>query len=500
MSDGPGVSPPQNGKGPRSASSSSGKLPITEAMAAPRAVDGSILEKQVNLIDLVELESFREVMATFADLYRVGCKIFDAAGNKLVDIRIGNSAFCGHLWEYGNTRQACTRIVTGLKNDPFEIHEGCEVPRVVDCFSGLRYVVVPIVYEGDLMGRMIFGPYMPHGLPGPSEQIYQIERSVSRDKVNTLIEQVRRAPDELVSRVLTQMQKVVEVILFTSFRQLLTSQVHIESVTSSYQELQHKNRTLADQNDRLKELDKLKSNFLATVSHELRTPLTSVIGYSEMLLEGLAGALNDEQREYVATIMDKGENLLSLITQILDLSRIESGNLRLTVSDFDPAPVLKNATTSIIPQATKKQIKLDVQVAPGLPYLKGDREKLGQIVVNLLGNAVKFTPQGGGITLRADVWVGSRKSAPADRTMFELTEERFLRIEVQDTGVGIPADKLPQVFERFFQVDNSSTREYGGTGLGLSIVRNFVEAHRGEIQAESVLNEGSTFRVLMPLP
>ncbi len=478
--------------------------PTSSGLQSARAVDGSILDKEVNLIDLVDVESFREVMATFADLYRVGVKVFDAAGNKIVDIRVGNSQFCGYLWEFGGTRQACTKIVTGLKNDSFEVVDGVEVARVVDCFSGLRYVVVPITYEGDVMGRLIFGPYVPHALPGPSEEIYRIEGRVERKRIERLIDPIRRAPDDLVSKVLVQMQKVVEVILHTSFKQILTSQMHIESVTSTYGELQEKNTRLSEQNDRLKELDKLKSNFLATVSHELRTPLTSVIGYSEMLLEGLAGVLNEEQRDYVKTIMDKGESLLGLITQILDLSRVESGNLRLNIADFDPAPVVKNATTSIVPQAAKKQIALDVQVAPGLPYIKGDKDKIGQIVVNLLGNAVKFTPQNGRIKLLADVWTGPR---PANSlhvedagSIFTLAEESFLRVIVEDSGIGIPADKLGAVFERFFQVDNSSTREFGGTGLGLSIVKSFVDAHRGEITAESEVGRGSRFTLLLPLP
>jgi two-component system sensor histidine kinase BarA len=476
------------------------------ALNSPRAVDGSILDKRVALIDLVDVDSFREVMATFADLYRVGVKVFDSAGNKLVDIRVGNSQFCGYLWEFGGTRQACTRIVTGLKNDAFEIVDGAEQPRVVECFSGLRYVVVPIVYEGDLMGRLIFGPYMPHTSPGPSEEIYQIEGRVERRQVDRLVEPIRRAPDDLVSKVLGQMQKVVEVILYTSFKQILTSQMHIESVTSTYQEMEDKNARLHEQNERLKELDKLKSNFLATVSHELRTPLTSVIGYSEMLLEGLAGVLNDEQRDYVKTIMDKGESLLGLITQILDLSRVESGNLRLHVSDFDPAPVVKGATTSIIPQCNKKQITLDVKVAPSLPFLRGDKEKVGQIVVNLLGNAVKFTPQGGKIGLDVDVWHGprprgSKHGVPDDGgSIFDLQDESFLRVVVSDSGVGIPKDKQDSIFERFFQVDNTSTREFGGTGLGLSIVKSFVDAHRGEIGVESTVGTGSRFTLLLPLP
>lgn len=479
---------------------SSKALPMSPAsLPAPRAVDGSILDKRLALVDLLEVESFREVMASFADLYRVGIKVFDAAGNKLVDIRVGNSQFCGYLWEFGSTRQACTKVVTSLKNDPFSAENGLEKSRTVDCFSGLRYVVMPIVYEGDLMGRFIFGPYMPSTAMGPSEQIYRIEPRAERAVVGRLIDPVRRAPDDLVGKILLQMQKMVEVVIHTSFKQILTSQMHIESVTSTYGDLQAKNSRLEEQNEKLKEVERLKGNFLAMVSHELRTPLTSVIGYSEMLLEGIAGSLNEEQRDYVKTIMDKGESLLSLITQILDLSRIEAGSLRLQASEFDPRPVAQSATTSIVPQAAKKKIELSVNLAPSLPFLRADKEKLLQVMTNLLGNAVKFTPTGGRITLDVDVWTGPRSERPPASSPFELGDETFLRIVVSDTGVGIPPDKTKAIFDRFFQIDNSSTREFGGTGLGLSIVKSFVDAHRGEIHVESAVGKGSRFTVLWPL-
>ncbi len=475
-----------------------------KGIAPLKSVDASVLQKRIALVDLIDAESFKDVMSAFAELYRVGVKVFDTEGNKIVDIRVGNSGFCGYLWEFGSTRQACTRLVTGLKNDPFVVENGVEQPRLVDCFSGLRYVVVPLHYEGDLMGRLIFGPYMPQALAQPSEGLYRIESRIDRRRANQLVEPVRKAPDDLVAKLLSQVQRIVEVLVFTSYRALLTSQMHIESVTSSYHELEDKNAKLKEQNERLQELDKLKSNFLATVSHELRTPLTSVIGYSEMLLEGMAGVLNDEQREYVKTIMDKGESLLSLISQILDLSRIESGNLRLSPTDVNLKEILKAATTSVIPQCQKKQITLDVDIAQDLPYVKADRDKVGQVIVNLLGNSVKFTPIGGKITLRGQMWTGPRRhkkksddDGAAD--LFDLKDETFVRIDVVDSGVGIPKDKLDKVFERFFQVDNSSTREYGGTGLGLSIVKSFVEAHRGEIFVESDVGQGSTFTVLLPV-
>ena len=469
------------------------------------AAADSVLQQQLMLNELIEQESFRDVMAAFSDLYRIGVKVFDTGGNKLVDIRVGSTPFCGYLWEHGGTRQACTRLVMGLKNDEFSTVDGVEVPRTVDCFSGLRYVVVPLHYEGDVIGRLIFGPYVPQAMEHPSEELYQLAPKLDRARIESLVEPVRRAPEELIVKVLRQVQKVIEVIVYTSYRALLTQQMHIESVTASYHELEAKNRTLHEQNTRLQELDKLKSNFLATVSHELRTPLTSVIGYSEILLDGMAGPLNEEQREYVKTIMDKGETLLSLISQILDLSRIESGNLRLNESDFSIKEVLKVATTNIVPQAQKKQITIETNIAEDLPLLKGDRDKISQIVVNLLGNSVKFTPTGGKITLQCARWTGPRRphNTQGDDgagALFDLGDETFIRVDVIDTGIGIPREKLARVFERFFQVDNTSTRDFGGTGLGLSIVKSFAEAHRGDVLVDSEVGKGSTFSLLLPLP
>lgn len=467
--------------------------------------DESILQRRITLAQLLELDSFREVMTSFASLHRVGIRVFDADGTKLVDVRVASSHFYRYIFEFPSTRSAATRVVTGLKNDPFAIVDGAEAPRIVDSFEGLRYVVMPLTYEGDLMGRLIFGPYVPEARAVPDPSLFKLEPNLEPDKLRELMAPITRLGDTAVEQVLNQIHRVVEVILFTSYRALLTSQMHIESITSSYHELQEKNRILRENNERLKELDKLKSSFLATVSHELRTPLTSVIGYSEMLLEGIAGDLNDEQRDYLSTIMEKGESLLGLISQLLDLSRIESGNMRMNRERFVVGDMLQTAVTSVLPQAQKKSIHLDVQIDPALPQVVGDVGKIRQVVVNLLGNAVKFTPEQGTVALHADKFLGQRRdSGPSTDdfgagALFDLAEESFLRITVKDSGIGIPKEKLNRVFERFYQVDNTSTREFGGTGLGLSIVKSFVEAHKGEISVESDTDQGATFTILLPL-
>jgi len=247
----------------------------------------------------------------------------------------------------------------------------------------------------------------------------------------------------------------------------------------------------------LQELDRLKSNFIATVSHELRTPLTSVIGYSEMLLEGMAGGLNDEQREYVGTILEKGESLLSLIGQVLDMARIESGNVLIKKQLIDPRDIFKLCLSDVLPQARKRNLDLEIEVSDKVTPLAVDVDKIRRAVTNLLGNAVKFTPVGGHVLVRADIL---EDLPPGERRfdMFEPERNHFLRVRVTDTGVGIPADKLERIFDAFFQVDSSSTREFGGTGLGLAIVRNFVQAHGGKVEVESEPGRGSTFIMKIP--
>src|SRR5262249_12134305 len=177
-------------------------------------------------------------------------------------------------------------------------------------------------------------------------------------------------------------------------------------------EAAEKTHRLAKAVEPLQEADRVKSNFPATVSHELRTPLTSVIGYSEMLLEGIAGELNEEQREYVRTVMEKGDQLLVLITGILDISRMEAGQMKFEKEPFELDEVVSVALSTIAPNARRKKIALTCEIPADLPRVLGDRDKVRQVLLNLLNNAIKFTPDGGSVALRADE--GPLLPGPAD--------------------------------------------------------------------------------------
>ncbi len=320
---------------------------------------------------------------------------------------------------------------------------------------------VGIYNEGELIGRLAIGP-----LP---------------DFID----------DQIGLRILAQHKRIIDAFIIDGMKRALSARIHMATLEEANRELTEKNRKLAEMVDKLQEADRIKSNFLATVSHELRTPLTSVIGYSEMLLEGIAGALNDEQRDYVRTVMEKGDQLLQLITGILDISRMEAGEMKVRKAPFDFSEVARIAQSTVTPAARRKRVVLESIVPDEMPRAFGDRDKTRQVVLNLVGNAVKFTPEGGTVRLTVTVGGLAREGQHAGAP--------GLRVAVSDTGIGIPPDSLVRVFDPFYQVDNSSTREYGGTGLGLSIVKRLVEAQGGQVWLESEVGRGTTFTFTMPV-
>ncbi len=442
------------------------------------SLPASFLQQRIPLADLLDLKSFEEVCRSFAELYRVGLKVFDDAGNKLVDVKIGNADFCGYIWARPEGREQCMVAVGRVKSASIG-----DEPHATsfECFSGCRYIVQPVLYEGDVMGRVVFGPFVPEDLVELPDALRRISPDFDGRLADGYRQKIRRVPPVTAEKILKHFMDLLDVMVFTGHKSLIAAKLHIEAVTESYRELSEKNRQVEESFAKLKELDRLKSNFLATMSHELRTPLTSVIGYSEMMLEGLGGPLTAEQREYLAIIMEKGENLLQLITSILDISKIEAGRVRLLLTEVDAGQLMRDAVATVLPLARKKGLKVACEPS-ALPKLQGDRDKIRQCLVNLCSNAVKFTHPGGSITIFGEL-------VPGDR----------LAIHVADTGIGIPEEHIDRVFDVFYQVDGSSTREHGGAGLGLAIVKNFVEAHGGEVKVRSKPGTGSTFSVVLPL-
>ena len=226
--------------------------------------------------------------------------------------------------------------------------------------------------------------------------------------------------------------------------------------------------------------NRAKSEFLAIMSHELRTPLNSIIGFSDMLSEGIAGELNDKQSRYTSNISNSGTHLLSIINDILDLSRIEAGEMELNLEEVSVEDIVENVINILNPLSSKNDQTLKASYTEDI-IVTADKSKLKQALYNLTGNAIKFTPKGGTI----------------DISTFQ--KNGMAHICVQDTGIGISREDEHKLFEPFKQIDSALSRKYDGTGLGLSLVKKLVEMHNGTVSVESEVNKGSTFTVSLPL-
>jgi PAS domain S-box-containing protein len=270
-------------------------------------------------------------------------------------------------------------------------------------------------------------------------------------------------------------------------------------------ELKRFEETLLRNNLELKEASRMKSEFLANMSHELRTPLNSIIGFSEVLKDGLMGAMTDQQRESIGNIFSSGNHLLSLINDILDLSKIEAGKMALDLQPIHWHSLFANSLSVIHEMAASRRIRLDMAAGGELGSTRADPRKVKQILYNLLSNAVKFTEAGGRVTLRADVvpranagmLSGSRVGRSHPLPDNEFAE--FLEISVTDSGVGISAEGLERLFKPFSQIDGGLARKFEGTGLGLAMVKLLTELHGGTVAVESTVGEGSRFIAWLPI-
>jgi signal transduction histidine kinase len=239
-------------------------------------------------------------------------------------------------------------------------------------------------------------------------------------------------------------------------------------------------REIADKRRQLEAARRHKSEFLANMSDELRTPLNAIIGFSEVLVDRMFGELNEKQDEYLKDIYASGQHLLSLINDILDLSKIEAGRMELEATDFDLPSAIDNALTLVRERATRRGITLGRTIDEHLGMLRGDERKVKQVLLNLLSNALKFTPEGGRIDVRAEV------------------HDEVAEVSVADTGVGIAPEDQEAVFEEFRQV-GTADKKVEGTGLGLALSRKFIELHGGRIWVTSQLGQGSTFTFTLPV-
>ncbi|MCK4519036.1 MAG: HAMP domain-containing protein [Candidatus Omnitrophica bacterium] len=229
----------------------------------------------------------------------------------------------------------------------------------------------------------------------------------------------------------------------------------------------------------LRRLEKMRQDFVANVSHELRTPIASIKGYAETLIEG---ALDDKEnaRDFLKIIYSDSDRLAKLIDDILDLSRVESGRFKMTLMPSAVKPIIERVAAGLKKRAQGKSVEIKIDIPQDIPRVLADENRTAQVLLNLIDNAVKYTESKGEVVISAK------------------EQGKFVRVDVSDTGIGIPENDLPRLFERFYRVDKARSRELGGTGLGLSIVKHIVHAHNGQVFVQSVLGQGSIFSFTIP--
>ena len=261
-----------------------------------------------------------------------------------------------------------------------------------------------------------------------------------------------------------------------------TAAIAIENARLYAEEL-HRAAALARALEQQRELDRLKNEFLQNISHELRTPLALIMGYAELLNSGELGDLDPEHQGPVAVITRRVRTLSKMVNDLIAILTVEAHEL--SKEPVDLTGMIHAMVSDFRAAAAESELLLTAEIAAKVPQVSGDPDQLRRVLDNLLGNAMKFTPAGGSITIR--LWQNGDGG------------KRDIVLEVTDTGIGIPPDQLERIFDRFYQVDGSSKRRYGGVGLGLALVKEIVEAHEGHVAVESVVDEGSTFRVTLPI-
>jgi signal transduction histidine kinase len=446
----------------------------------------------VRLEDVLSRDSVMSVSKSFFALFGLPVRVISHEGDLLADVH-RDRPLCNYVNTLSSGERECASTVGTVRDlEP----NGQTI--VHPCFTGAVYRIAPLVYQGRPIGRFIVGPYVPAETNGPPASLTTVDDAIDVPTARGHFDRMPRVREDIAEELSSHLKGVLELLVFSGHRAQLASTMQVANVRENYRELAEKNEALKTSYDELKQLDQLKSTFLATVSHELRTPLTSIIGYTEMLESGSAGALSDGQAEFLKTIRGKADQLLGLISSLLDLGRLEARSLELHNEAVDPHALLSDVGSTIVPNANRRNVALDIQVAEGTPKIWGDAIRLQQIVLNLADNALKFTREGGDVVLGAEPGeLESTGPSGLGSALFAASRPAVV-LTVRDTGMGIPEDSLSRIFDAFYQIDAGTTRAHSGAGLGLSIVKQLVDGHGGKIDVTSTVGEGTIFIVTLP--
>ncbi len=462
--------------------------------ADPIAADGLEL---LELDKLVDSEQLTRLLLSCYELTRVPLRLFSATGTLVAEYG-ERASLCEYVCETASGRQACRNQIADVKRETAI----ADRPTTVHCFTSARYKIVPVEHAAELGGRLVIGPYRCSEQPGNVDSaMAALRETVPELSAEGAIEhwqQMVELSPQRAAALAEHLRTAIETVVASGYDAQASSHMHLAATRESYAQLEQRNQQLQDANERLRELDGLKTSFLHMISHELRTPLTSILGYGEMLLNELAGPLADEQRDFIRIIQRQGDQLLKLIMSLLDVAKLEQGSVKLSKDRLDIFAVLQDVVATLTPVALDKGIFVDLNAdeRKTVPSVSGDPDRIRQVFLNLLENALKFSKAGDTITLTPTV-AGSVHQDEVGYILFAPLHKQ-IQVSVADTGPGVPERSRTRIFDAFYQLDHSSTREHSGTGLGLTIVKRLVQAHGGSIRVEKNKPRGAVFIVNLP--
>jgi signal transduction histidine kinase len=449
------------------------------------------LMQSAGIEDLASTKDLETLCTSFGSLLGVGIRIVDAEGRGLASHRLMPDA-CQYLHGFPSMTGECEGFFQQILK-PEGDDDGQAVHR---CYAGLAYATMPLRYDGDLLGNIVLGPFRPSraGEAAPVE----MASGVDTERLADLVQRSRAISGDGLARIFGAVEALLGVILHMGHKVMATGVAHTLSVEESYRQLLEKNKELEAHQRRLEEVDRLKSNLLATMSHELRTPLTSIIGYSDMLSSGMGGGeLTSDQLGYVTTITEKGEGLLATISTILDVASLESGRFEVERRRTPITEIVESAVHRAREASPRKDVRIELGELSSAVVVV-DPEMVGKAIYQLIDNAMKFSKPGGQVQVQIRELEQRPKGDEAVGYVVMAPKLNWVEIMVRDYGVGMPQEVQEKIFEPLFQGDDSVTRKHGGLGLGLALVKHYVIANEGRVRVESTEGEGSTFYIRFP--
>lgn len=457
------------------------------------------MDPPLSLESLVDRAQLRASLDPLWVLTRVPMRVFASDGTTFLSLEdpYGPPAICQYVDAFELSRTSCEELVQLTRSKPLSRGERASHT----CFTGAEYRSSDLQVDGRSIGRLLIGPFRPAEVTKADPFFAGLDRRIDAEFADREFARLPQLTDEHVDAIVRGARSTIEAFATRARDLAVLRAVQSAAQHGPAEELARKNDELERANAHLRELDRVKGNFLATISHELKTPLTSILGYAEMLSENIGGVLAEEQRGFVAVISDRARQLLAMITSIIELARMDQGRLRAHATAVSVTDLAREVADTFVPAARKKKISLETVIDDSAPAARADGGYLRQVLHNLVDNAMKFTPEGGTVSIAV---------RPTTAALVDPTDELVglavlartqpaVEIRVSDTGVGIPESERGRVFDAFYQVDTGVARQFGGAGLGLAIVRRIVDGLGGIVRAEdTATGRGVAMVVVLP--